>query len=482
METDKIRVRFAPSPTGELHIGNARTALYNWIFARQHQGTFVLRIEDTDRERSTEIFKANLLEDLKWLAIDWDEGPDKGGPYGPYEQSKRIDIYNQYLHELKDQDLIYPCYCTEEELNEERRNLLVRKMMPRYMGRCRKLTPEQRTKLEAEGRKPAYRFKVRKGEILFKDHIRGGMRFEGEAIGDFIIMRSNGLPAYNFAVVIDDHLMKISHVIRGEDHLSNTASQLLLYEALKFKPPEYYHHSLILGLDHTKLSKRHGSVSVGEFRKKGFVSEALVNYLSLLGSSLGEGREICPVETILQTFSMEKVGKSGASFDEGKLKWINATYLHAYNVEKLSKIIRFNKTEKALTMLTDEKLEQFLALIKPNMETLNDVTDYLGIISDQAFRITEEARTILGEQKNVNLLRVLGRLMDDIPEYPEKRLKEALRELSKITGVKGKDLYLPIRAAITGMTHGPELDELFRFLGQDEIRRRIGNVVGKIDS
>ena len=481
METTQIRVRFAPSPTGELHIGNARTALYNWLFARQHRGTFVLRIEDTDRERSTDKFKANLLRDLKWLAIDWDEGPDQGGPYGPYEQSKRLDIYNQYLQELKNQDLVYPCYCTEDELSEERRDLLSRKMMPRYMGRCRTLNQEQRAGLDAEGRKPTYRFKVRKGEILFDDHIRGVMRFDGESIGDFIVMRSNGLPAYNFAVVIDDYLMKISHVIRGEDHLSNTASQLLLYEALKFKPPEYYHHSLILGPDHTKLSKRHGAVSVDEFRKKGYLSEALVNYLSLLGSSLGEGREICPLETIIQTFSMEKVGKSGASFDEDKLKWINATYLHAYDSEKLSKIIRPSITEKALTGLTDKKIEQFIALIRPNIETINDVNDYLGIISNRAFNITDAAGKILGEQKNVEMLSVFCRLMDAIPEYSETHLKEALRELSKITGLKGKELYMPLRAAITGMTKGPELDELFRFMGKESIRRRIGKAVGKIN-
>lgn len=481
METAKIRVRFAPSPTGELHIGNARTALYNWLFARQHQGTFVLRIEDTDRERSTELFKSNLLRDLKWLAIDWDEGPEKHGPYGPYQQSQRLDIYHQYLQDLKDLELVYPCYCTEDELSEERQNLLARKMMPRYMGRCRALNPEQRTQLEAEGRKPAYRFKVRKGEILFADHIRGPMRFDGETIGDFIVMRSNGLPAYNFAVVIDDHLMKISHVIRGEDHLSNTASQLLLYEALKFKPPEYYHHSLILGLDHAKLSKRHGAVSVGEFRNKGYLAEAVVNYLSLLGSSLGEGREICPVETIIQSFSMEKVGKSGASFDEDKLKWMNATYLHSYNIEKLRKIMRSTIPENGLEDLADEKLDQYITLIRPNIETINEVSNYLGIMSDKAFNITEEARQILGEKKNVEMLDVFYHLLDAIPEYSETWLKETLRELSKITGVKGKELYMPIRAAITGMTKGPELDELFRFMGKDAIRQRIGKVTGKLN-
>jgi nondiscriminating glutamyl-tRNA synthetase len=482
MENGKIRVRFAPSPTGELHIGNARTALYNWLFARHHQGTFVLRIEDTDQQRSTEIFKSHLLQDLQWLAIDWDEGPDKGGPFGPYLQSQRFDIYNKYLHDLIDRDLVYPCYCTEEELDTERRNLLAHKKMPRYMGKCRGLNQEERRCLEKEGRKPAYRFKVRTGTIVFDDHIRGQMRFDGEAIGDFIVMRSNGLPAYNFAVVIDDHLMKISHIVRGEDHLSNTASQLLLYEALNFEPPQFYHHSLILGLDHAKLSKRHGDVSVSEFRNKGYLAKAVVNYLSLLGSSLGEGKEICPVETIIQLFSMEKVGKSGALFDEDKLKWMNAIYVRSCNIEKLRAIVRSSIQKDEVADLTDEKLDQFIELIRPNIETITEVNDYLGIISDQSFIITEDAQIILNDKKSAEILSVFYHILDNIEEYSEKHLREAIKELSKVTGAKGKELYMPIRAAITGMTKGPELDELFRFMGKGSILNRIRSVINEIDS
>ncbi|HNS56562.1 MAG TPA: glutamate--tRNA ligase, partial [Smithellaceae bacterium] len=236
---DEPRVRFAPSPTGELHVGNARTALFNWMFARHHGGDFILRIEDTDESRSALSYQVNLLDDLTWLGIDWDEGPQKDGAYGPYKQSERLAIYADHLQKLVAADLVYPCYCTEEELEEERQTLILSKRMPRYMGKCRNLTPEQRKQKEKEGRKPSFRFKVPDVTIQFNDLIRGPMKFEGTAVGDFIIVRSNGMPAYNFAVVIDDHLMGISHVIRGEDHLSNTALQIMLYKAFGFTPPTF---------------------------------------------------------------------------------------------------------------------------------------------------------------------------------------------------------------------------------------------------
>jgi glutamyl-tRNA synthetase len=290
MNSTKPRVRFAPSPTGELHIGNARTAFFNWLYARHHGGKLVLRIEDTDRQRSTRAFEARVIDDLKWLSLDWDEGPDGKGEVGPYRQSERLELYESFLKSLQKDGRVYPCYCTEDELEVERTSLLSRKMAPRYMGKCRNLTEADRRRLEAQGRRPTWRFRVSQGAVLFQDLIRGTMKFEGEAVGDFIIVRSNGTPAYNFAVVIDDHFMEISTVIRGEDHLSNTAIQLMLYGALGFEPPEFAHHSLILGKDRTKLSKRHGSVSVREFREKGILPEALLNYLALLGSSIGEGR------------------------------------------------------------------------------------------------------------------------------------------------------------------------------------------------
>jgi len=482
MPEDKIRVRFAPSPTGELHIGNARTALYNWLFARHYQGTFVLRIEDTDRERSTDLFKANLLEDLHWLSIDWDEGPEKNGPYGPYCQSHRLDIYRKYLQILKDMDLVYPCYCTEEELEAERQSLLALKRMPRYMGKCRNMSEEERQRLETDGRKPAYRFKVRSGKIEFQDRIRGKMQFDGDAIGDFIVMRSNGLPAYNFAVVIDDHLMKISHIIRGADHLSNTASQLLLYEAFGFELPQFLHHSLILGEDHTKLSKRHGAVSVGEFRKRGFLPEAIVNYLSILGSSFGEGSEIRPIGEITKLFNIEKVGKGGAVFDEDKLKWMNAAYLRHYSTEKLQKLILPVLEKKGIKSLQGERLDCFIELIRSNIGNINEIIEYLGLISEEAFIIDTEADQVLKKNESVDIIKGFLLILKEKDYDSAGELKGALKQLSLSTGIRGKELYMPIRAAITGMTKGPELDALLNFMERDIVIKRLEQVIDRYGS
>jgi nondiscriminating glutamyl-tRNA synthetase len=268
MTAEKPRVRFAPSPTGDLHVGNARTALFNWMFARHYGGEFILRIEDTDPVRTSREFEFRILEDLAWLAIDWDEGPGKEGGKGPYHQQERLHLYDHYLKKLIEAGVVYPCYCTEAELEAERAELIFRKMMPRYMGKCRNLSDTARKTMADQGRMPSYRFRIGAGRIEFSDLIRGAMKFDAGALGDFIVVRSNGIPAYNFAVVVDDHLMSISHVIRGEDHLSNTALQLLIYEALGFKPPIFAHHSLILGKDRSKLSKRHGSVAVREFRER----------------------------------------------------------------------------------------------------------------------------------------------------------------------------------------------------------------------
>jgi len=332
---DKPRARFAPSPTGELHVGNARTALFNWMFARHWGGDLILRIEDTDESRSSLSYQVNLLDDVKWLGLNWDEGPEKDGAHGPYKQSERLDIYSDHLKKLIDEDLVYPCYCTEEELDEERQALILSKRMPRYMGKCRNLSDAKREALAAQGRKPSYRFKVPQTSIEFNDLIRGPIKFEGESIGDFIIVRSTGMPAYNFAVVIDDHLMAITHVIRGEDHLSNTALQIMLYRAFGFEPPAFAHHCLILGKDHAKLSKRHGSVSVGEFRRRGFLPEALLNYLGLLGSSFTDGREVFSQSEMIEAFSLERASKSGAVFDEDKLRWLNATYIRSLATDDL---------------------------------------------------------------------------------------------------------------------------------------------------
>ena len=475
MISSKPRVRFAPSPTGDLHVGNARTALFNWLFAKHYGGSFILRIEDTDQERTFRIFENNLLEDLKWLSLDWDEGPEKGGKFGPYHQIERLDSYSKYLKKLMTDDRVYPCYCTEDELEEERLSLLSMRMMPRYMGKCRYLTDTQRGALESKGRKPAFRFKVEAGPIEFDDLIRGPMKFEGEAIGDFIIVRSNGIPSYNYAVVIDDHLMGITHVIRGEDHLSNTAIQMLLYRALDFASPFFAHHSLILGKDRSKLSKRHGSVSVREFRSKGILPAALLNYLALLGGSLGEKKEFASIDEIIDMFSLDRAGKSGAIFDEGKLKWLNAMYIRDYDVAALTILLRpfIKEAGYDLDRMDSGWIHKVVDAVKDNLVTLRDIGEYLGMFDDEKYRISEEAAEILRENTAAAVLKALREVLTQTNISPENFYSDLINSVREKTGLKAKKLFMPLRAGITGRTSGPELEKIFSILGKKSILRRL---------
>lgn len=471
----KPRVRFAPSPTGELHVGNARTALFNWMFARHHGGSFILRIEDTDESRSVLSYQVNLLNDLSWLGLDWDEGPQKNGSYGPYKQSERLNIYKEHLQKLIDADLVYPCYCTEEELEEERQALILSKRMPRYMGRCRNLTSEERKQRENEGRKHSFRFKVKPQVVEFEDLIRGTMKFDGEAIGDFIIVRSNGMPAYNFAVVIDDHLMGITHVIRGEDHLSNTALQMMLYRAFNFIPPTFVHHSLILGKDRAKLSKRHGSVSVGEFRKQGILPEALINYLGLLGSSFTDGREVLSREEMIAGFALERASKSGAIFDEEKLHWLNAIYIRNCKMGNLVERLKpFLEQAGYITAAIDAKwLNEVVDLVKTELTTLAEIGSYIDIFFDAKYEITAGAKQILKKESAAQVVKVFGEYLKTIAGNPRENYLAAIKYTKEKTGAKGKELFMPLRAALTGKVHGPELDKIFLILGKDTILKRL---------
>jgi len=481
---EKPRVRFAPSPTGELHVGNARTALFNWLFARHYEGTFILRIEDTDRERTSKRFEDAIIDELKWLSIDWDEGPEKDGAFGPYHQFERLDIYRDYLQKLIEKEWVYPCYCSDEELEEERANLIAMRRMPRYMGKCRNLSATQRKEFEKKGRKPAYRFSVGKEIIEFKDLIRGNMRFDSETIGDFIIVRSNGIPAYNFAVVIDDYLMKVSHVIRGEDHLSNTALQLLLYKALEFTPPFFAHHSLILGKDRSKLSKRHGSVTVREFREKGFLPEAFLNYMSLLGSSFSGGKEVCPMDEVIRDFTLERAGKSGAIFDEHKLRWLNGIYMRNYDPGKLMGLLKPFIIEAGYDYESLDKawLSQIVESLRDNMISLSDVVDYVDMFFDDRCELSYDARSLLAEDEAIEVLH----LVRDKLERSKGDLKDVYSDVINTvrgqTGLKGRKLFMPIRAAVTGKLTGPELDKIFAILGRESILKRVDTAIKNIES
>ena len=475
MMSRKYRVRFAPSPTGDLHVGNARTALFNWLFAKHYGGRFILRIEDTDQERTSRIFERNLLEDLKWLSLYWDEGPEKGGEFGPYHQIERLPLYSTYLKKLIADERVYPCYCTEEELEAERLTLLSMKMMPRYMGKCRNLTDSERESLETKGRNAAFRFKVKPGSIEFDDLIRGSMKFEGEAIGDFIIVRSNGIPSYNFAVVIDDHLMEITHVIRGEDHLSNTAIQILLYGALGFTPPSFAHHSLILGRDRSKLSKRHGSVSVREFRKKGILPKALLNYLSLLGGSLGEGKEFASLDEIIDMFSLERAGKSGAIFDESKLKWLNAMYIRDCDVETLIELLSpfLKKAGYDPDLLDHTWLHQVVDAVKDNIVTLNEISGYIDMFVDEKYHVSREAAEILRGNTVAEILKALHEVLTQSEISRKNFYSTLIHSVREKTGLKAKSILMPLRAAVTGRTSGPELEKIFSILGKESILKRL---------
>lgn len=472
----EFRVRFAPSPTGDLHVGNARTALFNWLFARHHGGKFILRLEDTDLARSSGLYEANILNDLAWLGIDWDEGPEKNGPYGPYRQSERLTIYTGYLEVLGKADLIYPCFCTEEELESERALYLKRRQPPRYSGKCSRLTPPQRQNLFEQGKKPAWRFRVVKNQrIEFNDLIRGPMKFESDALGDFIIVRSSGMPAYNFAVVVDDHLMEITHVIRGEDHLSNTAIQLLLYAALGFTQPLFAHHSLILGKDRTKLSKRHGAVSVREFREQGILPEALMNYLALLAGSFTAGQEIYDPDALVHDFSLERAGKSGAIFDRDKLLWMNSIYMHRETPEKLTnRLLAFSgESDSSLDGIDRGRMEQIVETIRDNLSTLCDAKDYLEIFVKDSVVISDDAAVLLQDLSVRSLLNTFHDRLLKSAATGDHLYRSVIKEVEEISGRHGKNLLMPVRAALTGRTKGPELARIFTLLGKDALLKRL---------
>jgi glutamyl-tRNA synthetase/nondiscriminating glutamyl-tRNA synthetase len=469
-----LRVRFAPSPTGQLHVGNARTALFNWLLARGAGGVFVLRIEDTDVERSTAESEAAIVRDLRWLGLDWDEGPDVGGPCGPYRQSERLHLYQSYATELLQAGAAYHCFCSKEKLDADRREALAAGRPARYAGTCRSLGAARAEARIAAGEHPAIRFRVPENrDVVFTDAVRGEVRFHTDVIGDPVIVRADGTPAYNFAVVIDDALMAMTHVVRGEDHISNTPRQLLLYEALGFTPPTFAHLALVMGPDHTPLSKRHGATSVAEFRSKGYLPEALVNYLALIGwspRSSGDTREaddteLMPAAELARRFSLDKVGLSAGVFDEEKLAWVNRHYLKIADQGRIAELSvpYFHAAGVAMTP-TVEGLE-FLCAVMPiasgSVDRLEQVPARLAFLFDF------DAHAALGnpdvrEEMRVDGARAVARALADAlaaaPRLDRDEFRSVASQVKAKTGQKGKGLFHPIRVALTGRAAGPELD------------------------
>ncbi|MGQ9647660.1 MAG: glutamate--tRNA ligase [Thermodesulfobacteriota bacterium] len=473
--TPNVRVRFAPAPTGLLHIGNARTALFNHLFAKHHQGTFILRIEDTDVERSTETSIDHILEDLKWLGIRWEEGPDQGGPVGPYRQSQRLSLYRGHADQLLTQGKAYKCFCTPERLESLRKEQLSKGKMPRYDGRCRSLSAAEVSSMESGGQLPVLRFQVKRGTIAFEDLVHGRMSFDAEGIGDFVIVRSDGMAAYNFACVVDDHLMDVTHVIRGDDHLSNTPRQILLYQALGWRPPIFAHHPLILGPDRSPLSKRHGATAVSQYREEGFLPEALLNYLVLLGWTPPSGQEVLPLEKIIEEFSLSAISHNAPVHSLKKLEWLNRIYLREKDEESLTTLLLpyMERAGIPVTAFDREYLKQICTVLKENLVLLSQVNEYVGIFFDDKFFWEDGAKAILSDAGNRETLRQVMEAVESSPELTTDTWPSLHAQLEKRTGRKGKDLFAPLRAAVTGKTKGPELAKTLPLLGKERVVRRL---------
>ncbi|ABP66325.1 glutamyl-tRNA synthetase [Caldicellulosiruptor saccharolyticus DSM 8903] len=476
----EVRTRFAPSPTGHLHIGGARTALFNYLFAKRYGGKFILRIEDTDLERSSIESEKVIIESLRWLGIEWDEGVEVGGPYGPYRSTERVDIYKKYVDVLFEKGYAYYCYCTEEELEAQRQELLSKGQMPRYLGKCRNLTEDQKRRFEQEGRKPTVRFKVPEGvKIVVHDLVRGDVEFLSDDIGDFVIVKSDGIPTYNFAVVIDDHLMKISHVIRGEEHLSNTPRQILIYNALGFELPQFAHVSLILGKDRTKMSKRHGSTWVEQYRDQGYLKEGLINFLALLGWSPPEDREIFDMEYLIENFSLERVSKNPAIFDIDKLNYINSQHIKLKSLDELTQMCipyfveaGYIKEDEAKSKF--EWLKKIVKSVYEGLDYLSQIKDRVDIFFNNEVKIEEdEAKEVLKWDHVKDLINVFENKIRQMNELTPEAIKLLFKEIQKETGYKGKNLFMPIRVALTGKTHGPELVEIIEIVGKENILKRL---------
>jgi len=470
----KIRVRFAPSPTGQLHVGNARTALYNWLFSRKMKGTMILRIEDTDLERSEARYQDQLLEDLKWFGINWDEGPDVGGPFAPYRQSDRLEIYREHAERLVQEGKAYLCFCSQEELERERDLAIEEHRSPVYSGKCRGLESAEAQQRRAAGEAAAIRLAIPEHPIRFHDIVRGMVEFSNEAVSDPIILRSSGIPVYNYVVVVDDALMQITHVIRGDDHLSNTPKQVALYEALGWPVPEFAHLSTLVGSDGARLSKRHGATSIANFRDMGVLPEALGNYLALLGwAPTGGTREVFTSEELCKEFTLERVTPSAAMFDIEKLYWLNRHYIKKSSPERIERLaepyfIKAGLLSENPDQQTRAWFAKVVALLAPSVNKLDELAERAGLIfqvDPAAALASPDNAAVLGGPKANEVLATFAELAeaDKSPMTPE-RFKSIMNEVKEKTGTKGKDLFHPVRIVFTGSHSGPEFDKLIPIL------------------
>lgn len=486
--TQNVRVRYAPSPTGHLHIGNARTALFNYLYAKHLGGKFIIRTEDTDEKRNVVGGEESQLRYLKWLGLEWDEGADIGGDYGPYRQMERLDIYKKYVDDLLERGLAYKCYMTEEELDAERDQQRANNQPPKYSGAHRDLTAEQVAQFESEGRQASIRFRVPEGNTYtFNDIVRGDITFESSDFGDWVIVKKNGIPTYNFAVAIDDHLMQISHVLRGEEHISNTPKQMMIYDAFGWEPPKYGHMTLILNEERKKLSKRdeHILQFIEQYKNLGYLPETLFNFIALLGwSPVGE-EEIFTQAKLIEIFDPERLSTSAAIFDPKKLKWMNNQYIKAADLDRvialtLPHLIEAGKLPKDMDSSTKEWALELIALYKDQLSYGQEIVELTSLFFQKEITYTGEEKEVLQGEQVPEVLRVFKEKLEALDQLDPAAIKAEIKATQKETKQKGKNLFMPIRVATTGQVHGPELPNAIDLLGKEVVIARLTYVLEQL--
>ena len=486
--TNDIRVRFAPSPTGEPHVGNIRTAVFNWLFARHYGGAFIIRVEDTDQARKVEGATEELLDSLRWLGMDWDEGPDVGGDYGPYYQSQRLDLYRRVAEELLERGSAYRCHCPTERLAEMRERQAKEKRNSGYDRQCRHLSDLERAKLEAGGAPSVVRFKMpTEGVTTLSDSVRGEVSFENSLVDDFVMLKSDGFPTYHLANVIDDHHMSISHVLRAEEWLPSTPRHLQLYESLGWEPPQFAHLPMILAPDRSKLSKRHGATSVLEYRRMGYLPEAMVNFLTLLGWSLDDKTEIIPTQELVGHFTVERVGKAGAVFSTEKLDWMNGHYTRQMSHDQLAEALMEHWRRYPPAEIPDlpngEYLRKIVPLIQERMKTLENAAPLIAFFfRDEVEYGTEELVKGMDEAGTRAGLEAALQSLSELPTFGSDDVEQSLRQLAQDLEVKAGQLFGSLRIATTGLKVAPPLFETIEVLGKARTLRSIERALDKLSS
>jgi glutamyl-tRNA synthetase len=484
---NSVRVRFAPSPTGYPHVGNIRTALFNWLFARHCGGSFIVRIEDTDITRKVKGAVAAILSSLRWLGLDWDEGPEVGGKYGPYFQSQRLDLYREVAERLVSQGDAYYCYCSPQRLEAMRAEQVRRKQPPGYDRHCRDLSQGERAQKEAEGIRPVVRFKAPlEGQVEFADLIRGEVVFENSVMDDFVLLKSDGYPTYHLASVIDDHAMEVSHVIRAEEWISSTPRHLLLYRALGFEPPQFAHHSMILGPDRSKLSKRHGAVSIVAYYEQGYLPEAMVNFLALLGWSLDDKTEIMSRQELVDNFSWERVSRTAAIFNRDKLDWMNGVYIRSLTADKffdaVTPYLMMDRLAGEAVLSDEQYVRAILPLIQERARTLVEVTELAQFFFAQELSYAPDL--LIGKGMNresaIQALKAGQQGLSRLAAFDAESLEAVLRPLAVELGLKTGQLFGTLRVAVTGRTAAPPLFQTMSVLGKERCMKRIKAALDKL--